>query len=156
MTGQENEDSTAGFRPEHWTYTGTRQGKPRTKAWGAWQDDTGREMVFEKLKGTVIGGIYQVQVKRDPGGKFESVLLGADWTGDRDPDDDKRGEWATVDRTTATAIALARAERKARDDPARAFDEAMKPVRSLFQATARTRYERAAFIAMVTEALYRS
>lgn len=140
-------------RPEErWVYVGVRLGKSNAKV-HAWIDTTGEEMWFAKLKGAIIGGIYTVKVERGPDGKFQSVLLGVDWTSERETDTAKLAEWHAANRLTEAVLTKQRNEAKAKQHDE--FDDAIAPLRDLFQRTARTSTQRSAFVAMVIDHLYR-
>lgn len=60
-------DTTSATPPdtvERWVYGGTRQGRRATRV-AAWIDESGTEMYFKHRVGYVVGGVYEVLVRRD-------------------------------------------------------------------------------------------
>jgi hypothetical protein len=149
MTDQATESE---FKPENWTYTGIGLGKGDAKLHG-WLGPGGEDMWFSRLKGSVVGGIHAVEVKRDADGKFDSVRIHATWTGKRADDEAKLAEWHAANRLAQTQLEMKRALAKARQYDE--FADVMRPLQELFRK-ARTSAQRSAFIAMVIDHLYRS
>lgn len=53
---------------ERWVYVGRSLDYKTNKIGYDWRDDTGRVMRFGKVRGSVIGGTYEVEVERKEGG----------------------------------------------------------------------------------------
>ncbi len=111
------------------------------------------QLAFGKLKGTVLGGLYDVKVEREADGSFTSVSLGAEWTGERTDDEALMARITVEHRLAEQAISLAAAIKKAKAE-GDAFDASIAPLRELYRAKRnRSHADRAAFVAMVLEAL---
>jgi hypothetical protein len=134
---------------ERWTYTGRRRGA-KNLTYYAWIDKSGEDRWYRKLRASVIGGIYTVEVDRSS----ENVSVypaSLQYTGDR-VEPEKRADWELRDRTLMVTIERERLEKKHAGESE--FDKAMAPLRQLY-AQQRTWSQRAALTAMVLSELGR-
>jgi hypothetical protein len=102
MTDQAQDDRTV----ELWYYKGQRTNGDRLVE--AWQDPSGRELWYGKpKKGYVIGGEYEVRVKRED---TQVTRYGNPvWTGARaDPDVYPVTDWELYDRAAKLKVTFAR------------------------------------------------
>jgi hypothetical protein len=136
---------------EVWTYVGRRQGASRDIV-HAWLDPEDSTLAYGKVKGSVIGGRYCLDVERIDSKTtvYPDTLT---FTGERDPSDELRLTWEAADRTTMIAVERDRLERKQATDSE--FDRAIAPLRDVYAK--QTSYaRRSAFVALVITELGRS
>ena len=68
-----------GFELEGWTYAGRRE-KAKGGLGFAWIDRDGREAFYAKTPHVVIGGVYELAVKREDG-KVSAIFAGMQYRG---------------------------------------------------------------------------
>ena len=132
------------------TYLGKRAGITRAHV-HVWQDAAGRELVYGRLAGQVIGGLYAVETKRD-GDDISVYASTLRWTGDRIADTDQIRTWQAEEKADMASVERARLEKRAAAGDE--LEAALAPLRDLLRAQ-RTHAKRAALIAVVIDELYR-
>jgi hypothetical protein len=139
---------------ETWAYAGIRLDHSGKKH-HAWQDRPGNDLMrFAKLVGRTVGAEYDVMVNRDADGKFQTVSVPALFAGSEHDNRELVEQWQTEHRLAEVKLARDRGERKLQKEPD-AFELAIQPLRDLRAKSCRTWADRAAFLALVIEALTR-
>lgn len=154
MTGQpEPADETV-----RWIYGGRRV-SAKGKVFHAWYDAgtparldaTSETHAFIKVKGSVIGGIYEVTVaERGDDGSVRAARPGPTYTGDRVDDLEFRAALEAAQFAADMEVAQGRMERRHAADTA--LEEALEPLLRI-SGQMRTRAERAAFTQYVVRRL---
>lgn len=131
--------------PEHWTYKGVRTGKGG-KLIHCWDDGTGDDVHYEKLRGTAIGGTYQVDVV-DRGASL-TVRPPARYLGMSRDDDTQVALWQVQDRDARDADQLRKAEQRQAKNPE--LELALKPLLAIV-AQCRTRFDATSLSRIVSD-----
>jgi hypothetical protein len=134
---------------ETWTYMGARRGSKVSKVY-VWRDERGEEMVYYKLRASVIGGKYEIEVSRS-GDKTTVSPDSVKYAGVNEEMSAEVAGWRVQNALTDESLSRERLERK--DKSANGpFGDALEPLLKLY-GTLRTRHDRIAFQAMVLTAL---
>lgn len=132
---------------ETWVYCG-KWVDTKKRLRDRWQDADGRDLIFAKVTGTVIGGLYTLQVTRE--GEGITVHGTARYAGERLDDNERLTAIVKDDSAQRIFHAQHRRELRAADeDP---LDEAMEPLLH-YAKTCRSRPEKDALIATVLRRL---
>lgn len=137
---------------ETWTYVG-RRFLTGNKIGYAWIDATDEEVMFDKIKATVVGGLYEIEVVRG-GDKLSVYKNTVKYVGPSGSDKDTVAKWAALDKAAYTEQQRRAVERKAAKEDQPLANLTLAQVATMVR---RSPSQRSAIIAtVINEILYGS
>lgn len=138
------------YNEEAWTFCGRRTGSGNAIRY-VWLDAQGDELWYQKLKGTVIGGTYLVEVDRS--NEKITVLGGTPPYDSETPLHERRDEWKLLERTDL-ALRERKSLEKKQADADTAFEDACAMLKELYRKMP-SHVRRSAFLFLVQEEITR-